>query len=119
MKNNILSLPDEVLGRIFKELYTDYEKNLRNMFNDSRMELSITPQQVVEVFHQHGLSEYANQIYIAFYGFSLGIQEKTSNEVFNEVNGLIAAYRMADELGVNISEIDPRQALEYYQNNNH
>ncbi|WP_291528853.1 hypothetical protein [Bacteroides sp. UBA939] len=118
MKNNILSLSDGVIGSIFRELYSEYEKNLRNMFNDSTTEISITPRQVVEVLHRRGLSEYATQIYIAFYGFYLGFQHKSSKEVYSEVNGLIAAYRMADELGTDVSEINPQKALEYYQNCN-
>jgi len=113
MKDNILSLPDELIGKIFKEIYTPYEKNLRTIFEHQR-EVKITPQQVVEVFHRHGLSDYAIQIYIAFYGLYLGIQRRSSKEVYQEVHSLIAAYRISDELGVDVSDINPEKALEYY-----
>lgn len=115
MKENILSLPDDMIGRVFRELYATYEKNIRNMFEDSSLELSITPQQVVEVFHRCELGEYAVQFYMAFYGVFLGVQGKLSKEVFSEVKGLAAAYRMADELNIDPMEINPQKALEYYQ----
>lgn len=116
MRKNILSLPDETIGSILKELYAEYEKNLRSMFNNSKAELSITPRQVVEAFRARGLEEYTIQFYIAFYGFYLGVKERNAKETYREVEELIAAYRMADELGVDISEIEPQKALEYYQN---
>ena len=116
MKNSILSLPNETIGSVLRELYAPYEKNLRNMFNDSNTEFPITPKQVVEAFRSHGLEEYAIQFYVAFYGFFLGIRNKKASETYQEVKSLIAAYRMADELGVNVSEIDPEKALEYYKN---
>ena len=114
MKDNILSLSDETIGKIFRELYTPYEKDLRAMFEHQR-EIDITPQQVVEVLHRHGLSDHAVQVYTAFYGFYLGIKEKSSKEVYHEVHTLIAAYRMADELGVDVSIINPEEAFKYYQ----
>lgn len=69
---NISNAPAERLVQVFKELYSEYEKNLRNMFNDSRTELSISPQQVAEALHRYGLSEYASQVYILFGGMYAG-----------------------------------------------
>lgn len=113
MKNNILSLPDDIIGKVIKELYAEYEKSLRNMFTDSTPQLSITPRQVVEVLHRHGLVEYATQVYILFGGLYLGCAGNVCN-VIQEVNAWSSAYRMADELGIDVSEIDPIKSLEYY-----
>ena len=115
MNNNMLSLSDEVIGKIIRELYTAYEINLRNMFNDSTTELFISPRQVVDVLHRHGLEEYASQIYILFGGLYAGCAGRVGN-VLHEVNTWVAAYHMANELGVNVSEVDPEKALEYYGN---
>lgn len=115
MKRNLLKLPNETIGLIFRELYTEYEKNLRNMFNDPKIELSITPQQVVEALHRQRLEEYATQIYILFGGIYAGCAGNVGN-VIHEVNAWVAAYRMADEFDVDISEVDPEKALEYYGN---
>lgn len=116
MKNNILDLPNETLGLIFRELYTPYEKDVRTMF-DNNKELSITPRQVVEVLHRHGLEEYASQIYIFFGGIYAGCAYNIGG-VMQEIKGLVAAYKMADELGVDVSEMDPNKALEYYNKKN-
>lgn len=111
---NISNAPAERLVQVFKELYSEYEKNLRNMFNDSSTTLSITPKQVVEVLHRQGLEEYASQIYILFGGLYAGCAGNVGG-VIQEVNAWVSAYRMADELGINISDIDPKKALEYYE----
>ena len=111
---NISNAPAERLVQVFKELYAEHEKNLRNMFNDSRTELSITPQQVAEALHHYGLDEYATQIYILFGGMYAGCAYNLKN-VIQDVKGWVAAYRMADELEVDISEIEPQKALEYYK----
>lgn len=115
MKRNLLELPNETIGLIFRELFTEYEGNIRNMFNDSSTTLSITPQRVVEALHRQGLEEYATQVYILFGGMYAGCADNIGN-VIREVNAWVAAYRMADELGIDISEIDPEKALEYYGN---
>lgn len=115
MNNNMLSLSDEVIGKIIRELYTEYEINLRNMFNDSTTELLISPRLVVDVLHRHGLEEYASQIYILFGGLYAGCAGQVGN-VLHEVNTWVAAYRMANELDVNVSEVDLEKALEYYGN---
>lgn len=112
---NISDAPIERLMQVFKKLYSEYERNLRNMFNDSSTTLSITPQQVAEALHRQGLEEYATQIYILFGGMYAGCADNIGN-VIREVNTWVAAYRMADELGIDISEIDPEKALEYYGN---
>lgn len=114
MNNNILSLPDDIVGKVIKELYAEYEKNLRNMFSNAKSELSITPRQVVEVLHRHDLEEYATQVYILFGGLYAGCAGNVGG-VIQEVNAWVSAYRMADELGINISDIDPKKALEYYE----
>ena len=114
MQENILSLSDEILGQIFREIYTPYEKDIRSMFEHQRS-IKITIEQVVEVFHRHGLTDYSVQLYMFFYGLYLGVKEKSSKEVYHEVHALIAAYRMADELGVDLSNINPEEALKYYQ----
>ncbi|MDU6154050.1 MAG: hypothetical protein E6641_06580 [Bacteroides faecis] len=31
MKDNILSLPNDVLGDIFREIYSEYEKSIRSI----------------------------------------------------------------------------------------
>ncbi|AUI49329.1 hypothetical protein BUN20_21835 [Bacteroides fragilis] len=111
---NISNAPAERLVQVFKELYSEYEKNLRNMFNDSRTELSISPQQVAEALHRYGLSEYASQVYILFGGMYAGCAYNIKN-VIQDVKGWVAAYRMADELNVDVSEIEPQKALEYYK----
>lgn len=111
---NISNAPAERLVQVFKELYSEYEKNLRNMFNDSSTTISITPQQVVEALHRAGLDEYASQVYILFGGMYAGCAYNIKN-VIQDVNGLVAAYRMADELNVDVSEIEPQKALEYYK----
>ncbi|WP_234059296.1 hypothetical protein [Bacteroides fragilis] len=115
---NISNAPAERLVQVFKELYSEYEKNLRNMFNDSRTELSISPQQVAEALHRYGLDEYASQVYILFGGMYAGCAYNIKN-VIQDVKGWVAAYRMADELNVNVSEIEPLKALEYYKIKNH
>lgn len=115
MNNNILSLPDNVVGKIIKELYAEYEMHLRNMFDDSLSKLSIIPKQVVDIMHRYGLEEYATQVYILFGGMYAGCAGNVGN-VIHEVNAWVAAYRMADEFDVDISEVDPEKALEYYGN---
>lgn len=112
---NISDAPVERLVLVFKKLYSEYERNLRNMFNDSSTTLSITPQQVVEALHRQGLEEYATQVYILFGGIYAGCASNVGN-VIHEVNAWVAAYRMADELGVDVSGVDPEKALEYYGN---
>lgn len=111
---NISNVPADKLVRVFKELYSEYEKNVRNMFDDSRTELSITPKQIVETLHRYGLDEYATQIYILFGGMYAGCAKNIST-VIQDVKGWVAAYRMADELGIDVTEIEPGKALEYYQ----
>lgn len=113
-QRNISNAPEDKLAQVFKELYAEYEKNLRNMFNDSRTELSITPKQVVETLHRYGLEEYATQVYILFGGMYAGCAKNIST-VIQDVKGLVAAYRMADELDFDVAEIEPDKALEYYQ----
>lgn len=115
MKRNLLELPNETIGLIFRELYTEYEKNLRNMFNDPKIELSITPRQIVDTLRRQGLEDYATQVYILFGGMYAGCAGNVGN-VIHEVNAWVAAYRMANELGVDVSEVDPEKALEYYGN---
>lgn len=112
-RKNTLNTPAEGLMQVFKELYGEYEKNIRTMFTDSSTVLSITPQQVVEVLHRHGLEKYATQVYILFGGMYIGCAHDVKN-VIQTVKGLVASYRMADELGVDVSEIEPQKALEYY-----
>ena len=114
MNNNILSLPDDIVGKVIKELYAEYEKNLRNMFSNAKSELSITPRQVVEVLHRHDLEEYATQVYILFGGLYAGCASNVGS-VIQEVNAWVLAYRMADELHIDVSEVDPIKALEYYE----
>lgn len=111
---NISNAPAERLVQVFKKLYSEYEKNLRNMFNDSRTELTISPQQVAEALHQYGLDEYASQVYILFGGMYAGCAYNIQN-VIQDVKGWVAAYRIADELNVDVSEIEPQKALEYYK----
>lgn len=113
---NISNVPAERLVQVFKELYSKYEKNVRNMFNDSRTELSITPQQIAEALHRYRLDEYATQIYILFGGLYAGCAKNIST-VIQDVKRWGAAYRMADELNVDVSEIEPQKALEYYKTN--
>jgi len=112
---NISNAPAERLAQVFKELYSEYEKNLRNMFNDSSTTLSITPQQVAEALHRYRMDEYATQIYILFGGMYAGCAYNIK-DVIQYVKGWVAAYRMADELGIDVSEIEPQKALEYYKN---
>lgn len=114
MKNNILNLPDDIVGKIIKELYAEYEMNLRNMFDDSIPRLSITPKQIVEVLHRQGLEKYATQVYILFGGMYAGCAGNVGN-VIQEVNAWVSAYRMADELHIDVSEVDPIKALAYYE----
>lgn len=42
MKDNILNLPSDVLGDIFKEIYSEYEKSIRKMFSAPPCEIEIT-----------------------------------------------------------------------------
>lgn len=115
MKRYLLELPNETIGLIFRELYTEYEKNLRNIFNDPNIELSITPRQIVDTLRRQGLEEYATQVYILFGGMYAGCVGNVGN-VIHEVNAWVTAYRMADEFDVDVSEIDHKKALEYYGN---
>ena len=85
------------------------------MFNDSSTTLSITPQQVAEALHRYRMDEYATQIYILFGGMYAGCAYNIK-DVIQYVKGWVAAYRMADELGIDVSEIEPQKALEYYKN---
>lgn len=112
-KSHISDAPTEELIQVFKELYGEYEKNIRAMFTDSSTELSITPQQVVEALYHRGLGEYATQVYILFGGMYIGCSHDVKN-VIQTVKGLVTSYRMADELGVDVSAIEPQKALEYY-----
>lgn len=64
MKDNILNLPSDVLGDIFKEIYSEYEKSIRKMFSAPPCEIEITAQQVAKAFDKRGLIEYAPQFYI-------------------------------------------------------
>lgn len=107
---NISNAPAERLVQVFKKLYSEYEKNLRNMFNESNIELSITPKQVVEVLHRQGLEEYATQVYILFGGLYAGCAGNVGN-VIQEVNSWVSAFRMTDELGIDISDIDPKKSI--------
>ena len=59
MKDNILSLPNDVLGDIFREIYSEYEKSIRSMFTAPVCDLEITAQQVAKAFDKRGLIEYA------------------------------------------------------------
>ena len=110
--------PTNNIAQVLKGLYAEYKKNLLNMFNDSKADLSITPQQVVEALYHHGLENYATQIYILFGGMYAGCAYNI-NTVIQEVKGLVAAYHMAEDLNVEVSEIEPQKALEYYQTKNH
>lgn len=111
---NTGNVPVERFAKVFMELYAEYEKNLLNMFNDSSTELSITPKQVVGMLHRYELDEYATQVYILFGGMYAGCAFNINN-VIEDVKGWVAAYRMADELSIDIKEIDPQKAIEYYQ----
>lgn len=111
--DNISNAPAYQLIQVFKELYADYEKNMRNMFNDSSTDLSITPKQIAEVLYRHGLEDYAPQVYIFFGAMYAGCAYNIST-VLQDVKGWVAAFRMADELNVPVSEINPQKALEYY-----
>lgn len=111
--DNLLNATTEELIQVFGEVYGEYEKNIRAMFVDSSTNLSITPQQIVEALHKRGLSKCATQIYILFGGIYIGCAHDVKS-VIQTVKGLVAAYRMADELGVDVSEIEPQKALEYY-----
>ena len=55
MKDNILSLPNDVLGDIFREIYSEYEKSIRSMFTAPVCDLEITAQQVAKAFDKRGL----------------------------------------------------------------
>lgn len=114
-KNNILDAPTELMVNVFKILYAEYEQKVRRMFIDpATIEISITPKQVVEVLHSVGLEEYATQVYILFGGLFLGCKDRIG-QVIPEVNGLVAAYKLADELEVDVNEIDPKEALKTIQ----
>ena len=52
MKDNILNLPSDVLGDIFKEIYSEYEKSIRKMFSAPPCEIEITAQQVAKAFEK-------------------------------------------------------------------
>ncbi len=111
--DNILNATTEELVEVFREVYGEYDKNLRDMLQDVSLDLCITPKQIVGALHKRGLSKYASQIYMLFGGMYMGC----SNDVKNCIptaNGWVSAYRMADELDTDVSEIDPQKALEYY-----
>ena len=107
MNNIMLSLSDEVIGKIIRGLYTAYEINLRNMFNDSTTELFISPRQVVDVLHRHGLEEY--QQTAADKGFDIfkpesysqsstrGFGTEMTHEDAGELSGRFTALQMAGE----------------------
>ena len=75
MKDNILSLPNDVLGDIFREIYSEYEKSIRSMFTAPVCDLEITAQQVAKAFDKRGLIEYAPQFYIFATGVFIGIKK--------------------------------------------
>lgn len=111
-KDNILDAPAELMVSVFRTLYAEYERKVRRMFIDpATVEISITPKQVVESLHSVGLEEYASQVYMLFNGLYLGCVDRIE-KVILEVNGLVAAYQIADDLGVDINDIDPKAALE-------
>lgn len=116
MKDNILSLPNDLLGDIFREIYSEYEKSIRSMFTAPVCDLEITAQQVAKAFDKRGLIEYAPQFYIFATGVFIGI--KNRKNPYQEINEWVAAYRMAKEMNVNVSDIDPRKAFEYYLSKN-
>lgn len=60
MKDNILSLPNDVLGDIFREIYSEYEKSIRSMFTAPVCDLEITAQQVAKAFDKRGLNMHHN-----------------------------------------------------------
>lgn len=111
---NISEASDNSLIKAFKELWTLYERKLRTAFEDARHELSLTPQEVVEILHRNGLGDYASQFYILFAGVYCGcaLSMKT---VITDANAIAAAYKMADKLGIDVKEVDPIKALEYYK----
>ena len=76
MKDNILNLPSDVLGNIFKEIYSEYEKSIRKMFSAPPCEIEITAQQVAKAFDKRGLIEYAPQLYIFVAGVFIGIKDR-------------------------------------------
>lgn len=116
MKDNILSLPSDVLGDIFKEIYSEYEKSIRNMFTAPACEIEITARQVAEAFDKRGMIEYAPQLYIFATGVFIGIKDR--HNAYQEINEWVAAYRMAKEMNVDVSVINPKKAFEYYQQKN-
>ena len=116
MKDNILNLPSDVLGDIFKEIYSEYEKSIRKMFSAPPCEIEITAQQVAKAFDKRGLIEYAPQLYIFVAGVFIGIKDRCNP--YQEINEWVAAYRMAKEMNVDVSVINPKKAFEYYQQKN-
>lgn len=62
MKDNILNLPSDVLGDIFKEIYSEYEKSIRKMFSAPPCEIEITAQQVAKAFDKRGADRIRSAI---------------------------------------------------------
>ena len=79
MKDNILSLPNDVLGDIFREIYSEYEKSIRSMFTAPVCDLEITAQQVAKAFDKRELIEYAPQFYIFATGVFYSPTKETDN----------------------------------------
>lgn len=114
MKENILSLPDDLIGKIFKELYAPFENDTRTMFEHHR-EILISPIDVVKVFRRYELDDYAVQFYMFFGGLYIGCAQNVG-DIIPHVKELVAAFRLSDELNIDVSDINPKEALDYFKN---
>ena len=114
MKDNILSLPDEVIGAVFKEIYREMEHNVRNMFDDVSNDVYVRPSRVMEILHKRGLDEYGSQLYIFGAMLTDGLNDRRNPCL--EINQWEDVYRLADKLNVSINSINPQNAFEYYNN---
>lgn len=113
MKKNILSLLDEVIGRIFRELYSRHEQFARTVFEQTE-DMPLTPKFVVGKMRELGFDEYTSQLYIFATGLYLPIKEHTNP--FKEIQEWQAAYDVAEDLGINIDDVNPKEAMKYISN---
>lgn len=110
MKKNILNLSDEVIGRIFRELYSKHELFVRNVFEQTE-DMPLTPKFVVGKMRELGLDECTSQLYLFATGLYLPIKERSNP--FKEIQEWQAAYSVAEDFGISVDEVNPKEALEY------
>lgn len=110
MKKNILNLSDEEIARIFRELYSKHESFIRTVFEQTD-DVPLTPKFVVGKMRELGLDEYTSQLYVFATGLCLPIKEYSNP--FKEIQEWQAAYNVAEELGVCVDEVNPKEAMEY------